>query len=286
MDNVQTAAKQLPKAPVKPSAPVAKKEDVPDNVVFRAYRPKTQRPVKLSPLQDSTGKHYTGQGESGYFEDLTPEAKNKLAFVITPQTTVSISEGKVLSCKKNPTDAANWKWIQKHPYIALTKEAGYASRDAVYYVYNEVAVAEENLKRGENIDKARYKIRFETSQARQVQIAEALGFPSPQAANPSVVTEWLLENSAQFAPTILKLLGDDEDAKLTQKAMALFHLLDRYKIIQVYRGGMWRWSGENGLVIGATKERAIEFLANPENADTVVALEAELAEKKLIEEQL
>lgn len=286
MSEVVTAAKPHLKGPIKPSAAVAPKKAEPDTIVFRAFRPKTQRPVKVSPLPDSTGKHWTGQGATGYFEDMTEEDKKKESFVITPLTTVVISEGKVLNCKQNRTDAANWKWIKKHPYIALSKEAGSSSRDAVYYVFNQVAIAEERVTKGEKTDIARYKIRMELSAARQAQIAEALGFPEPRAASPVVVTEWLLDNASENAEMILKLINEDEEAKALQKAMALFHILNRYKIIQQYRAGMWRWAGENGLVLGATKERAIEFMANPDNADTVAALEAELAEKKLIEEQL
>jgi hypothetical protein len=252
-------------------------------IIFRGYR-KTQQPVKISPLQDSSGKTYTGQGTTGFYEDMTEEERKKLAYVVTPRTVIVIREGKSLDTTNSAKDRADWKWVKKHPYIAATREDGHSSRDAVYYVYNEVREAESSLTRSENIDKAIYKLRFECSEAKRVQLASSLGFPEAKSANPSLLMNWLRDEASIGinALTILKLIEGGAEAQAFQKAMTMFHLLKRYRVIQTYRAGIWRWSGENGMVLGSTQEKVIEFLASPDNAETVVALQEELVKAKAL----
>src|SRR5262245_57403349 len=73
----------------KPTLKVPKDPDDEGVIVFRGKK-KTQMPCKVSPCQDSTGKHYTGQGETGYYEDLTEEDKRKLAYVVYPNKHIVI----------------------------------------------------------------------------------------------------------------------------------------------------------------------------------------------------
>lgn len=259
-------------------------------IILRAYS-KKQLPCKLSPLQDITGKTYTGQGATGYYEDLTENDKKGMGYVITPRTVITVREGMALDTTKPGRHRDDWRWMRKHPYLAMRHEDGFSSRDARYYVYNEIKLSEEKLSRTENIDKAIYKIRFECSEAQRVKIADSLGFPEASKASPSVLMDWLRDEissigrenaGALTAITVLKLIEGGAEAKAYQKAMTMFHLLRRYRVIQTYRAGIWRWAGENGMVLGSSQERVVEFLSDKQNASTVIALEEELIKAKAL----
>ena len=272
-----------------PTSAVSEKHQVSEDpnevIILRAFR-KTQLKVKCSPLPDRTGKHYTGQGKTGYFEDLSEDDKRSLPFVIKPSTVIVVDEGKSFAIGKDPQDFANWKWLQKHVYIALTKEAGLSSRDASYYVFNAVSEAEQSLTRTEKIDEALWALRS-ASEARKVKLANAFGFGDAASAPPSVVANWLRElvfdpkDSVKNATKIVGMLGGSEDSLRIQDAMTLFNQLKLYKIVEKYRGGMYRWSGENGIVLGADEDKCVQFLADPDNAETVNTLKLELQEKMI-----
>lgn len=270
----------------KPTTNVVDIIDSNEVIIFRAFR-KTQMPVKVNPLRDSTGKHYTGQGSTGYYEDLNEEDKRKLGYVITPTTYISISEGKVLRVGAGGKDLADWKWIQKHPYIVLTKEAGYSSRDASYYVYNQVDEAQTKLKRTDAIDKAVYLMR-QASQERRNLIAEAFGFPEARTAPNAIVTDWLREkcndirNGEANSIKVIAMLSDDDESKVLQRAMGLFSGLMHYKIIGKMRAGIFRWNGEDGLVLGSTEEEVVAWLSRPVNIETISVLENELTKARNI----
>ncbi len=262
----------------KPNITHAREEDF--YIVFMAYRSKTFTGCKVTPLPDRSGKHYTGQGRTGYYEDISPNDKLSMAYVITPQTTRTITHGKSLDMR-NAVDEADWKWIQKHPYVALTKEAGNTNRDAVVYVENRQLDAEERLKKTEKVDRARFTVRHDVSPQTLYSLAGALDMPQPQSASYNTVLDYVLNcaNEPKQAELILTLLGQGENVDAKRDAMALFFNLKRNNVIDKYAGGIFRWNGENGVIIGTTQENAFEFLMDPKNTQTVEGMKGQLAIK-------
>jgi hypothetical protein len=263
----------------KPKSINAREEDT--YVVFMAFRQKKFTGCKVSPLPDRTGKHWTGQGHTGYFEDLSFNDKQNMAYVITPTTYIHITHGKSLDMT-NPVDEANWKWIQKHPYVALTQEASATNRDAVVYVENRKKDAEDRVTKTANIDRARYLVRYDTSADTLAAVAGALDMPQPHTASYNVQLDYVLNCITDGqADMVLTLLGQNDkqggDIVELREAMALFFNLKRNKVIDKYAGGIYRWNGENGVIIGTTEKTAFEFLMNPKNVQTIEALKGELS---------
>lgn len=250
-----------------------------DLILLYAYRPKTFTGCKVCPLPDSTGKHWTGQGATGYYEDLSFNDKQAMAYVVTPTTYIKLGNGKTFNMASE-TDRINWTWIKRHPYVAESMEAGYSNRDAVLYVHNVVADAEARVTKTEMRDRIRFTLRFDTSQEALYEIASALNFPHVETASPTTVLDYLLSKAEENKETLdllNDLLSNDEGTKLRRKGRALFHELLRYRVIDKYFGGVYRWSGEEGLVLGATEDKAVEFILDKKNVQTVEAMVGELA---------
>lgn len=248
-----------------------------DIIVFRAYDNKHQQPVLVGPLQDRSGKLWTGQGDTGYFEGLTDERKRTMGHIINHFTRVTITDGKVLDLR-DPVDAANWAWIQKHPYIALDKEKGKASRDAVYYVENKRKEADARVSTAKLKDKARYVIQYELSLERLRYVAKALGQLAADSFTENEVKDWLLQ-IAENTPDAVLFHTDAKNQQETD-ANIKFVELERYRVIAKHKGSIYRFGGEEGVFLGRTQDQVIAFLKDGKNIETVAALDAELEARK------
>lgn len=259
-----------------------------DRIVIRAFEPRKQLPVKISPCQDSTGNTYTGQGDDGYFEHLTEEDKQKMAYVITPQTVIVLSDGKVLDMKK-ATDRANWKWMSgnadgpgerkgNHPYLVLDKSLGASSNQAVFYIENRAKDAEKRVSSSKARDKARYMIQYELSQEGMQKVGRVLGHPSPETFSLTELQDYLL-NLAETIPEAI-ISAADPDKVEQSEAITFVNDLIRLKVIQKYKGGVWKAFGSEGEFVGHNEKKIQEFVMNPEKRENVVALEAALAAAK------
>ena len=246
-----------------------------NQIVLRAYNSKRLTPVKLSPLEDRTGKLYTGQGKYGYFELISEEEKKKLPYIVTRETVVSIENGDVLNLD-DPITAENWKWMQKHPYIALDQEDGLSSRDAVFYVDNPERKAEIHITRDKRVTMAKAKV-YAASLNKKIQLAHALGNPGAKAMSVSLLEEWLINKAEETPDTIVKLLDKDASARLT--AMTLFEDMKRYSMA-IRKAGTWRFGDDNGIPLGNDDEEVILFLLDEKNNEQVYLIQEQLKEKK------
>ena len=247
-------------------------------IVFRAYNSKRQTPVRLSPLEDKTGKLFTGQGKYGYYNLLTEEEKKNLPVIITPETLVSIENGDHLDLN-DPIDAANWAWIQKHPYIAVDEDKGRASRDAVFYVDNPEKKAEIHITRDKRITMAKAKV-YGASNQKKVQLASALGNPAAQTLSMNMLEDWIIakvENNEVKPEVIIHLLESKASAKLN--AMILFEDLKRYSMVSRH-AGTWRFGGSEGAPIGNSDDEVVEYLTDKKNEEQVFIMVEQLKEKK------
>ena len=244
-------------------------------IVFRAYNTKRQMPVKLSPLEDKSGKLYTGQGEHGYFNLLSDEEKKKLPVIIDHSTVVMITDGKVLDLR-DPIDAANWKWIQKHPYVALDKAEGLKSRDAVYYVDNPKKEAESRVTRDKRITMAKAKV-YAASNARKTALAKALGNPGADSLGVELVEDWLSRFAEKNPDTITTLLDSKNQAEVN--ARILFQELRQYNLVTIH-AGTWRFGGKDGVPLGHSESLVIEYLLDKKNEEQVFIMSKQLDEKK------
>ena len=139
-------------------------------IVFRAVNTKKQKPVKVCPLNDKTGKLYTGQGEKGYFDH---------------RTVYTVEDGNVLDLS-DPYDASLWKWIRKHPYIGATREECTSNRDAVYYVDNPQKKAESFVSKDKKVVKTKTLV-YNAPAEQQVILAKALGLTGAEGLSPKRV---------------------------------------------------------------------------------------------------
>ena len=246
-----------------------------EKIIFRALRPKTQQGVRVSPCDDATGKLYTGQGETGYFEDLSPEDKKKLAYVIDHNTTLLIDDGKILRIGKDKTDAANWKWIQRHPYIVINKFDAGSNRDAVYHVENLEAEAKVRVSKDKQITMAKAAI-YGGSATELILAAKSLNHPKPESFTPDMITDWLI-SQAEASPSLVMAALDTKN-KAVNNAKSLFNELKRQDVVILYKG-IYKVGDENGISLGHTEDSAVEYILNKDNLEMVKALKGQLTEK-------
>jgi hypothetical protein len=250
---------------------------IPENgiITFCAFRPRTQMSVTCRPTQDKSGKLWTGQGTYGYYELLTEDDKRKLPFIFDHETKVVIEDGKTLNLD-DPFDAALWKWLQKHPYIAIDKSLGGRDRDKVYYVANERKEAKERIDKSAKIDEARPAVR-KLSQADQVRIAKALGLESAAVFSPEQILDWLL-NKATTNPEAVLAVIDPANKARTNAAVFVKEIV-KWKVIERERDGVFYFGGINGVTLGHSEDMVVTYLIDPQNAERVRAMKAMLAEK-------
>jgi len=244
-------------------------------ITFCAFRPRTQQAVTCRPLQDKSGKLWTGQGPFGYYELLTEEDKRKLPFIFDHETKVVIEEGKTLNLS-DPYDAAIWKWLKNHPYIALDKSLGAGNRDKVFYVANERKEAKERIDKSAKIDEARPAVR-KLSQQDQVRIAKALGLEGAASFSPEQILDWLLSKSNTNPEAVLAVIDPANKAKVN--ASVFVKDIVKWKVIERERDGVFYFGGKDGVTLGHNEEMVVNYLINPENAERVRAMKAMLAEK-------
>jgi hypothetical protein len=244
-------------------------------ITFCAFRPRTQQAVTCRPLQDKSGKLYTGQGVYGYYELLTEDDKRKLPFIFDYETSVVVEEGKVLNLS-DPYDAALWKWLKKHPYIALDKSLTGSSRDKVFYVANERKEAKERIDKSAKIDEARPAVR-KLSQQDQVRVAKALGLEGAAGFSPEQVLDWLLNKATTSPETVLSTIDPANKAKTNAKVFVKD--IVKWNVIERGRDGVFYFGGKDGINLGHTEDMVVDYLISPENAERVKAMRAMLAEK-------
>lgn len=263
-----------------------RKEDRPpefegtDEIVIRAKH-RDQLPVTLRPCFDSTGRVYTGQGPTGHYETLSEEDKRSMNFVITPETTVVLTPDKVINWQ-NPVDRANWKWVRRHPYLALTREKADSSRDAVFYVDNPVAEASRRVIASKVRDKARYIIQYEANRDVLVRACKVLGHMGADTLLDSQLQDHLLQQAD--IPGMAQMVLDAVSAQESElvKAKILLSELQKYRLVQRGDGGLFRFGGEKGAPLGHTEDTILSFMMNEKNHDTVLMMKNALAERKHI----
>jgi hypothetical protein len=244
-------------------------------ITFCAYKPRTQQPVVCRPLQDRSGKLYTGQGKYGYFELLTTEEKANLPFIFDYETSILVEEGKVLNLN-DPYDAAVWKWLQKHPYVAVDKKAGEHDRDAVFFVANERKEAKERIDKTERIDEARPAVR-KLSDADRKRTAKSLGLESTEVFTPEQILDWLLNKCNTNPEAVLATIDPGNKSRVN----ALIFIKDaiKYKVINREKDGGFYYGGIDGVSLGHSEDMVVDYLLNPDNVERVKAMKNMYTEK-------
>lgn len=246
-----------------------------ERIIFRALRPKTQQGVRVSPCQDKTGKLYTGQGETGYFDDLSEEDKKKIPYVIDHNTTLLIDDGKILRIASDKTDAANWKWMKRHPYIVINKSDAGSNRDAVYHVENLEQEAKVRVSKDKEITMAKAAI-YGASATELILAAKSLNHPKPESFTPDMITDWLV-SQAETSPSLVMASLNIKN-KAHNNAKSLFNELKRRDVVVSYKG-IFKVGDENGISLGHSEDSAIEYILNKDNLEMVKALKGQLTEK-------
>lgn len=243
-------------------------------IVFRAFNTKRQQPVKIGPLPDKTGKLYTGQGKTEYFEGLTVKDKENIPIVFDHGTVYTVSDGKVLNIENDSYDAALWKWIQHHPYIAINKES--KTPDTVYYVDNPQKEAETFVSRDKRVTKVKTTV-YNTSNERKTIVAQALGLFGAEGSSPSQVEEWLIIKCEELPDSVANLI-DPKNASLAT-AMVLVNEMVTYNVIKRFNT-VFKYGGREGITLGNSETAVADWINDANNEDTVLAIRLELNEKK------
>lgn len=248
-----------------------------EKIVFRAANTKKQQAVKVGPLQDKTGRLYTGQGPTGYYESLTQKDRDELpiGMVFDHNTVYVVEDGKVLDLS-DPVDAAMWKWIQKHPYIGLTKEDCSARRDAVFYVDNPQKKAESFVSRDKKVTKVKTMV-YNANSEEKINAAKALGLTGAEGLKIPQVEEWLIIE-AERLPDAVESLLDPKNAGLTV-AIGIVKEMLMYNIIKRF-GTVYKYGGRDGITLGTSDEEAAEWVLDTKNEDAFIAMKFNLDEQK------
>jgi hypothetical protein len=227
-------------------------------------------------MTDRTGRLYTGQGENGYFETLTPEEKSKLAYIFDHNTSFVLEEGKVINLD-DPYDRDTWKWLQLSPYLALDKAKGASNRDAAFYIVNVQKEANAYVDRTAKIDEARPAVR-KLSQTDHVRIAAALGLAGAETFTPEQLLMWLLRKCDSDPEVVLSAINPQNSARVS--ATIFFKNAVKWGVIERSgKDGLFYFGGEQGVSIGHSDDMVVDYLLNPENAERARAMKVMLAEK-------
>lgn len=251
-----------------------------DQIILRAYKPKKEPVMVVCPLEDKSGNVYTGQGERGYYELLSEAERREFgdSSIITPDTRVKIMNDYTLDMD-NPIQAANWKWMKKHPYIDMVKQDS-PSKDAVFYVYDRQVEAHNAMSRVKRMTKLMNSV-FEMSLVEKRNFAEALGLGDSAGLSEDEVELWIEQKANGSLSTVEDLLKTkDTDGNSLINANKLYHEAMNKGIIKRYQGSWIRYGGEQGQILGRNEESVIQFLLNTENADMVTAIRADIAHLK------
>ena len=243
-------------------------------IVFRAFNTKKQQPVKVGPLPDNTGQLYTGQGKTGYFEGLTVKDKEGIAIVFDHQTVYVVSTGKVLNIESDPYHASLWKWMRYHPYIAMNKES--KTPDSVYYVDNPQKEAESFVSRDKRVTKVKTAV-YNANSERKTIVAQALGLFGAQGLKPSQIEEWLIVKCEELPDSVANLI-DPKNASLAT-AMVLVNEMVTYNVIKRFNT-VFKYGGREGITLGNSEIAVADWINDPNNEDTILAIRLELSEKK------
>jgi hypothetical protein len=244
--------------------------------VIRA-RYNDQLPVTARPCFDKSGRIFTGQGPTGHYETLSEEEKRNMNYVVTPDTSVVLTDGKVFYLT-NPIDVINWRWLRRHPYIAFTKEQMFTSRDASFYVFNHIIEAERRVRSSKERDKARYLIQYELNRDQLINAAKILGNAGAETMNDTQLQDFLLQLTETQEKLVLNAINPTN--KAYAKAKILLNDLIRYRIVQRGDGSLFRFGGEKGAPLGHTEDTVIDFMLDDKNQDTVLMMKTALVEKK------
>jgi hypothetical protein len=247
-------------------------------ITLVAYSPKTQLPIKARPMEDSSGMCWTGQGKNGYYDLLTKDEKEDLPYIITRDTHVLLEDGKVLNIETNPVDKANWVWLQKHPYIAVDREAG-DQRVARFYVADAEKDAAFRVDDTELVDKARYEVR-QLSLEKLTHLAKVLGLGAAESFSQKQILDWVLgkATSKETVKAVLDAINPENKAK--SNATIFFNEIHKWGVIERGKDGVFYFGGENGVNLGINPDQVIGYLLAKENSERVQAMKTMLTEKK------
>ena len=243
-------------------------------IVFRAFNTKKQQSVVVTPLNDMTGQLYTGQGSSGYFESLTPAEKNGLAIVFDNRSKYVVSSGKVLNIDSDNHHAAMWKWIKRHPYIAMNKES--KTPDSVFYVDNPQREAENFVSRDKRITKVKTAV-YNATTERKSTVARAMGLVGAEGLNDSQIEEWLIMKCEEIPDSVSKLI-DPKNASVAT-AMVLVKEMLTYGIIRRFNT-VFKYGGSEGVTLGNDEDSVADWINDSNNEETILAMRLEVNEKK------
>lgn len=242
-------------------------------LTLAAFNPRTQLPVTCRPCLDKTGRLYTGQGEFGYFENLTEDEKRNLPLVIDYDTSVVLEDGKIIDLD-NPIDAANWKWLQKHPYLTLDKEK--KTKETAFYVVNPNKEAKMYVDKTAKIDEARPAVR-RLAFSDQVKVASSLGLSGAETFAPDQLLSWLLHKCNESPQAVLEAIDPSNKSKVN--ATIFLREIIKWGVIERLRDGVFYFGGESGVAVGHSDDMVISYLLNPENKERVKAMKNMLVEK-------
>jgi hypothetical protein len=244
-------------------------------ITFCAYRPRTQMPVTCRPCTDESGQLYTGQGQFGYFESLSPQEKQNLPWVFDYETSVILEDGKTLNLD-NPKDKATWKWLQRHPYIDLERTGNGSSREKAFYVANAVKEAKIRIDNSAKVDEARPAVR-KLSQADQVRVAKALGLDGAQGFSPEQILDWLLSKANTQPEAVLTTIDPGNKGRVNA-SIAVKDFI-KYKVIERLKDGAFYFGGAEGVNLGHNEDMVVNYLLDPVNSERVKGMKSVFADR-------
>ena len=258
-------------------------------IVLIALNPK-QQAVRLCPLPSKqTGKIYTGQTykrkTDGTFEGDFPLTSEGEPYIITSATVITIFRRMELDMD-DPIDAANWKWMQKHPYIVLSKEHAEYNKDAVFYVENKAKESKNFVLIDKSTTKAKMAL-YEATAEQKRDLATVLGHRDAKTISETSLEAWIskaleIGTNHQRQTKIDTVLGFfDESQSEYYSAQMFFKEIVKEKIIYKGSGGVWRYgeNKEDSIFLGRNEDAVIEWLQDVNNAD-IVEVMRDLLENK------
>ena len=247
-----------------------------------------QLPIRVSPCPDTSGRHFTGQGKMGYYEELTPAEIKTIgeSRVITPTTTITLNPDDIWDLESNSIQKANFEWVIRHPYVAIDRETLAKKPKARFFVMNEKRDSEVRLKTSELRDEMRYKVRKESEDSIS-KISRVLGNPAFANQTKDQMLDYIFTRFDDGKDGVLNLKLTkrmlDKANKAEYSARLLFQDLKQYGFVR-RSGSLWGYGSnldENPTPLGSNVEEVISFMLQPENGEMINMMRATLEEARV-----
>lgn len=190
----------------------------------------------------------------------TEEEKKRLNYYVEPNTVVVIEPGTILNLA-DMRDATNWQWIKESKGIALSREEAMSDPSVYFYVFDEEAEYQKELRKDELQAKAMQLV-MNTPEALLGEKARLLGYK--METNALAIRKFLYAQAKSDNIANVKALIDVYEDKDADYKLTLMEFVDRGVVKQI--SGIYLY---DDIPLGMNVDQCVFFLKDPNNKELV-----------------